>query len=167
MCLILDTNRFSDALSSVPPDPRYAPLLRWLLEGDGVAVFGGQKFRDEIQRVNSARRFFVTLERAGKALPIDDTIVDQLSAKLAADGKLESDDEHVLALAIESGARVVCTEDQALMNDVKNPSILSRPRGRVYREETHVALLHHDGCCGQRAVRGGRSRKKLRAKPRP
>lgn len=59
-----------------------------------------------------------------------------------------SDDEHVLALARVSGARLLYTEDKELIEDFKNSRILS-PRGKVFkmntREDIVCALLRNYG----------------------
>ena len=145
MCLILDANRFSVALAT-PPGPNYRPILDWLTRANsaGMVVYGGTKFLQEIDRHDGARRWFLALQRAGRAKLIDQAKVD---AEERAVRKLElcaSDDEHLIALARTSGARVFCTEDTALWKDVHNPSLLAKPRGRVYR--TRRLLGHHAGC---------------------
>jgi hypothetical protein len=148
VCLILDTNRFGDTFSD-SPRPAYVPLLRWLTDpdGDGSAVLGGTKYRAEVGKVDRARRFFVERVRAGRAHSVDDAAVDAEEARLHAANACLSDDEHVVALARISGARVVCTEDQDLWKDVGDKGLLDRPRGRVYRTEEHLHLLHHDPGC--------------------
>ncbi|MDE0306934.1 MAG: hypothetical protein OXI87_18940 [Albidovulum sp.] len=45
----------------------------------------------------------------------------------------ESNDQHVLALARISGARLLYTNDQKLMDDFKNTELVSTPKGKVYR----------------------------------
>ena len=42
-----------------------------------------------------------------------------------------SNDAHVLALAA-SGARLLYTNDNLLMDDFRNPNIVPGPRGRIY-----------------------------------
>lgn len=127
----------------------YAPLLRWLTDpdGDGSLVIGGTKYREEVGRHNQARRFFVERLRAGRAIAVDDKSVNAEEERLASAKACSSDDEHVVALARISGARVVCTEDQALWADIKNKALIDGPRGRVYRTADHTALLHHDSVC--------------------
>jgi predicted nucleic acid-binding protein len=146
MCLILDTNRFSDALKT-PPDPRYLPLLNWLLSEEGMLVVGGTKYRAEIGAHSGAIRFFAARQRAGQAHLTSDKIVDEEEAALTAAGSFRSDDPHIIALARKSGARTVCTEDTDLMSDVKDSRLLKGPKGRVYRNASHSHLLHHDGVC--------------------
>ena len=43
-----------------------------------------------------------------------------------------SDDEHVLALAIASGARLLYTNDTLLMNDFRNRNIVPGSPGKIY-----------------------------------
>ncbi len=147
MCLILDANRFGEALST-PPNPDYRPIIDWLsVSNAGMVVFGGTKFLREIDRSTRARRWFIELQRAGRAKSIDRAAVDAEEKALRARGLCFSDDEHLVALARKSGARVFCTEDAALFKDVRNPALLSKPRGRVYRTKRHVALLCHNARC--------------------
>jgi predicted nucleic acid-binding protein len=153
MCLILDANRFGEALST-PPNQHYLPIIDWLTASDstGMVIFGGTKFLQEIARSERARRWFIELQRVGRAKSIDRAVVDAEERALRTRGLCVSDDEHLVALARKSGTRVFCTEDAALFKDVRNPKLLSKPRGRVYRTKRHVALLCHNARC-QRPTR--------------
>ncbi len=166
MCLILDTNRFGDALSDAP-GPEYVPLLRWLTDadGDGTFALGGTKYRREIGKHHRALRFFREQVRAGRAITFEDKSVDDEEERLASTKACTSDDEHVVALARISGARVVCTEDQALWADIKNKALIDAPRGRVYRTADHVALLHHDSCCEKAPKKNRTATKRRRRGP--
>ena len=48
------------------------------------------------------------------------------------DGVCKSNDLHVLALALVSGARLLYTNDTALIDDFGNREIVTRPRGKIY-----------------------------------
>lgn len=148
MCLIVDANRFGDVLGT-PPKPDYVKLIEWLVSpnGVGIVVYGGSKFRKEIAFSEKARRWYVQLQRAGRAKSIDDATVDAEEKALKDRRVCESDDEHIIALARKSGARVVCTEDQLLWRDIKNATLLTKPRGRIYRKAKHARLLRHDRKC--------------------
>ena len=64
-------------------------------------------------------------------------------------GHCQSNDHHVIALARVSGARVLFTEDKALMRDFGDLRLL-RPKGKVYRRPSHSRLLvHRRGCRGR------------------
>ena len=44
----------------------------------------------------------------------------------------QSDDPHILALAVVSGARLLYSNDRLLQHDFKNPALINQPRGKVY-----------------------------------
>ena len=52
-----------------------------------------------------------------------------------------SDDPHVIALAQESGARLLCSLDEALHTDFTNPRLINAPRGHVYQNAAHKHLI--------------------------
>lgn len=69
--------------------------------------------------------------------------ISNSAAKLrlqSADQPPKSDDPHILALALVSGVRLLCSRDTALHADFKNPRIL-RPAGSVYQNRRHRHLL--------------------------
>jgi hypothetical protein len=95
----------------------------------------------------------------------DDSTVNAEESRLIAEKLCASDDEHLLALARVSGARVVCTEDHGVWIDMKNKELVDTPRGRVYRTAEHVSLLHHDSGC-QKPPSQKRTTARHRRKPR-
>ena len=66
----------------------------------------------------------------GSVVPIPDAPVNEAETDLKADGSCVSDDEHIIALAKVSGARLLYSKDGDLHSDFTNPRLLSR--GRVY-----------------------------------
>jgi rRNA-processing protein FCF1 len=54
---------------------------------------------------------------------------------------LKSNDDHIIALARASGARVLLSNDRDLWDDFRNNKLLSRPPGRIYRKRAHSHLL--------------------------
>jgi hypothetical protein len=113
---------------------------------DGRMVFGG-RLAQELEESDSVRRFILKLNQAGRAIRVDDAIVNGEERVLSETFDLASNDPHVLALARVSGARVLLTEDKALHSDFTNHQIISKPRGRVYQTRDHEPLLHHDSSC--------------------
>lgn len=138
MCLIIDANRLSWAFSDEPPEDA-RPLLKWLLHGDGRVVYD-EAFQQELGRVKSAHRVFLELTRSGRA-----RFIKQVPTTPHLE--FQSNDGHIIYLARASGARIVCTLDRDLMQDVRNRSLLDGPRGRIYQRIEHKALLHHDSSC--------------------
>jgi len=85
----------------------------------------------------------------GKLRSADPKSLQQEEGRLRRGGKCTSNDHHILALAIATGARTLATNDNALATDFKNKQIIDRPRGSIYRDpEAHRHLLRHTPSCG-------------------
>lgn len=153
MCLIIDANKTADFLNQ-PSHPDHVPICRWLEKGRGMVPLGG-RLRREILQVRKARRYFAELIRSGRARRYPDEEVDAEEAVVQNTGLCVSDDPHVIALARVSGARVLFSEDQDLWDDFRNPRLIPRPGGKIYRRAEHAPLLRDARPC--RAVAGGRT----------
>lgn len=154
MCLIVDANQ-AHAVFSKPSSELAAPIWEWLTERGGIVVYGGQ-LAAELAKLGATQRLLAELRRAGKAHLEAEAEIRATEERLLAAGGLKSDDCHVIALAFVSGARVLVTEDQALMTDFGNPALLA-PKGRIYRRPEHRHLLgHRRGCRGAPSRRSGR-----------
>ena len=144
MCLIVDAN----------VAPRFlvqsSAILDWLFgERGSPRLVAAGKLREELAKNESVRRQLVALDRAGRLRSIDAERVRQEEQRLRAAAACLSNDPHVLALAIISGARTLATDDNALAADFRNKRIIDRPRGSIYRDtEKHGRLLRHTTSCG-------------------
>ena len=58
-----------------------------------------------------------------------------------------SNDLHVVALARLSGARVLCTNDHDLEIDFTNRQLVPAPKGKIYKNANHKAILIHNRLC--------------------
>ena len=77
--------------------------------------------------------------RAGFVERFPDKIVNSKAASFV--GLIESDDEHVVALACVSGCRLVYTNDEALIRDLKNTTFVS-PKSKVVKASTADRYAH-------------------------
>lgn len=138
MCLILD----ADIVHKVFPTPRveFDPIHQALMGGRARCVYGGGLTR-EYRQMASFRRLLLRLDQQGIAQQFDDSKVDSEESKLRARGICQSNDVHILALAIVSKVRLLCSEDEALGEDFTNAAILSKPRGKVYKRAEHSHLI--------------------------
>ena len=130
MCAIVDANVAYEVFGSERP-PARRRFFDWLSSPRGQLVIGGQ-LREELAR---DRRFFQWLRSAlrnGRARSVADEVVDDHVTGLVRKGVCKSNDPHVLALALVSGARLLYTNDAALNDDFGNPEIVARPRGKIY-----------------------------------
>ena len=81
---------------------------------------GGCQLRNEISGCSlQFQRWLAGAIRSGFALNIEDGQVDEVAKALEAAGSCVSDDEHVVALAKVTGARLIFTNDRALQADCK------------------------------------------------
>lgn len=142
MCLIVDANRLGDFLTE-PPKDDVQPIRRWLATGGKIVYATGGKFAEEIGI--RARARLAELYRSGRAIYVPDADFRAVAEEL--DGQVRSDDPHVLALARSSGARVLYTHDQALIDDFTDKDIISRPRGKVYVGANNSDLLERWANC--------------------
>ena len=130
MCAIVDANVAYEVFGSERP-PAGRRFFDWLSSPRGQLVIGGQ-LREELAR---DRRFFQWLRSAlrnGRARSVIDEAVDDHATGLLRRGVCKSNNPHVLALALVSGARLLYTNDAALIEDFGNPEIVARPRGKIY-----------------------------------
>ena len=125
--------------------PDSEPIDKWLRRRRGKLVYStGGRFTLEMSYVK--KRQFVDYVRAGYTLFVAaDTFAEDERA-LRDGGSLESDDAHVLALARESGARLLYTHDGPLTRDFKDKAIIDRPRGKIYSSAQNANLLSTKIC---------------------
>lgn len=145
MCLIVDANCAVETLCA-NPSKAFGPVNQALIKKNAVMVMGGTKLRNEYMKLAAVWRFIVSLDRAGKAVACSDAAVDALQKKLEDSGTLQSDDPHIIALAIISGARLLCSKDKNLHKDFRSQKLIKDPRGNVYQKESHKPLIYK--CCG-------------------
>jgi hypothetical protein len=94
----------------------------------------------ELCKVGAVQRLLVALSRAGRLRRFDELDERKLSHR----ADVRSNDPHVLALAVASGARTLVTSDGDLTTDFRNPKIIHGPRGSVYQHPAkHGHLLRH------------------------
>ena len=130
MCAIVDANVAHEVFGSDRP-PAGSRFFDWLSSPRGQLVVGGE-LRKEL---SGDRRFVLWLRSAlrnGRARSVPDEAVDDHATGLRKQAVCTSNDVHVLALAAVSGARLLYTNDRALIDDFGNRAIVANPRGKVY-----------------------------------
>lgn len=145
MCAIVDVNVVHQGIGRDRTEAGKF-FLDWLLNG-GILVVGGSKFESEIRRDSKFLTFVNERRQSGKVRQgIDRDEVDAEQQRLIGLKICDSDDQHILALARVSDTRILFTNDDALQNDFRNPSIINRPRGQIYTTAVHkeVQQVHRD-----------------------
>lgn len=154
MCIIIDAC-CRDEVFSITPTPAGAEVVKRIETGQLALVLGGQLTQELVgPSVGSdeARRRVKAWRQAGKAWEVDGAkLADELA--WVSTQTLQSNDQHIIALARASGARTLFTRDGKagglLTKDFKNKNLVDRPKGAVYRSAEHTKLLKHTGSCGK------------------
>src|SRR5258707_55178 len=139
MCLIVDANAAAGFL--VLP----SAIRKWLLgeRGEPRLVAAGLLLK-ELVKLTEVRQLLLQLEKAGRLRSVPAEKLRREEARLRTARSCKSNDIHVLALGIASGARTLATFDRALTSDFRNPKIINKPRGSVYNKpKAHAHLLRH------------------------
>ena len=144
MCIIIDANKLGTFLAE-PVSPDAAPVHRWLDRGGTLVYSTEGKFSAEIGEKAKRKLAVYVQDGTAKLVPWE-RLDDDLKAIRRLD--IRSDDPHVLALARASGARLLYTADQALINDFTDHRIVNEPRGKVYKRAANAALLTRAACRG-------------------
>ena len=149
MCMIIDANRLGGFLAD-PVHEDAAPIRDWLDRRGGRIVFStGGKFAREVGR--SLRNKLADYVRAGKAIRIPPERF--ANDEIALEPMINSDDPHVLALARETGVRLLYTGDGDLIADFKDERLINHPRGSVYSRASNANLLTRSACARLRDPR--------------
>ena len=130
MCGIVDANVANEVFGE-DCSPAGGRFFDWLASPRGQLVVGGE-FRRELSRDHRFVRWLGGAIRYGRVRTIPDEAVEERADDLRRRGVCKSNDEHVLALAITSGARLLYTNDDLLMDDFRNRNIVPGPTGRIY-----------------------------------
>ena len=139
MCLIIDNDVVRDILAS-QCSPAFTPIKEAIHSGQAVVVYGGKLKIEYIKSRHVAEELMV-LDRLGLARQISDQVVDRETTIVRALSICKSNDQHIIALARVSGARLLCSHDQNLHSDFGNRSLINNPRGSVYQDASHASLI--------------------------
>ena len=156
MCAILDANVVGEVFSRDRPSAAGA-FFDWLDSDRGRLVIGG-KLRRELDRNTAFRQWRLQAVLAGRVTLLNDDEVDSKAQQLEKQKNCRSDDEHIIAVAQISGARLLYTNEKELQRDFKTKALIDQPRGMVYTtrvrsdlSRTHRQLLGNRYLCGRRS----------------
>ena len=130
-CAIVDANAVSDVFGDSPSEAG-AGLRRWIGDGRGRLASGGQLHEELRAASGGFRRWAAAARGAGQLRIFDDETVQAQVERFEAHPERRSNDSHILALAMASGARLLYTNDEALQQDFTDRALVNSPRGRVF-----------------------------------
>ncbi len=141
MCIIIDNCVVGNVL--LQNDDDFEPVKSALYKNKNKMVYGG-KLREEYLKNKRLKRLLITLDRSGIAKIIGKESITSEIDKLDYGKLCISNDLHIIALAIVSGARLLCTSDNDLHTDFNNHRLLKNPRGKIYQNRNHVGILEEN-----------------------
>ena len=138
MCVILDANCIGNFNDSANEDMK--PVRQWLERKNSKIVYSDtEKFRREWDE-GGGYRLRRELQRRNKLKLVSVQDVEERENELS--GRVVSDDEHIIALALTAQAKVLVSSDRRLIRDFKDHVT----QGRVYQTKGHKRLLKNDLC---------------------
>ena len=141
MCAIIDANVVGEAFGE-SQSPAGKAFREAVDTGKLLLVLGGELL-DELDCHQKFRVWRAVAIQYSKVRTVNRETVDPLTHQLRASGGCVSDDEHVIALARASGARLLFSNDERLHDDFKNRQLLADPRGKVYTTRRNTSFTHH------------------------
>jgi len=139
--------------ASQPTDA--AKNFRQRVESGKLPLALGGFLKRELSGSQRAREWLSEGERSGYVRLIDDETVNAKAEILEKESSCESNDEHVIALAQVSGARLLYANDDKLEKDFGNKQLIAQPRGVLYPKKRikgghHKWLHEHRDICKKR-----------------
>ena len=144
MCIIIDVDKFGELLSD-PPSSDFEPIMHWLKSRRGSVVY--TTYGDYGNELGpNAKIRLEQFKTSGYAKSIEDESILTWAENFEKNEHVTSNDTHILALAKVSGARLLFTGDQKLMDDFKNSKIIHPQKGRIYSGARNAGMLQRTVC---------------------
>ena len=152
MCAIIDNNCRDQVFGRGDRPEAGKKFYDWL-EKHGKLVVGG-KLREELGGSGRFSQWFRQAILSGSVIDIDDDLVNRRTEELITENTCKSDDQHVIALAQISNARLLYSNESNLHDDFKSPELINNPRGKIYStkeggdfRDSHRNLLNNRNLC--------------------
>ncbi len=146
MCVLIDTCAIH-CVFGVDTKNHYdfKPILLWIRDRGGKIIFGGSKYKSELRGcIGKYRAIFAEFERGGKLVLLNDAKVDDLQKKIEAlEDSSNFDDPHLIAIVIESGCRILCTNETEAIPFIMDAKFYpkSNMRPKIYSGVRNVSLI--------------------------
>ena len=129
MPIIVDTNCFANVFSRTSTKHKdFQPVLSWVVEGKGLFIYGGTKYKEELKKAKKYLTIFRLLKEVGKVINKNDDEIDELQKEIEAIKETELfNDVHLLAISGITKCRIICSEDTTSIKFVTDKKYL--PKG--------------------------------------
>ena len=143
MCIIIDANTLPSVFDSNAANHiEFKHVLDWINNGKGKLVYGGTKYKQELNR--NYLKLFSIYSRARKAVLCNDGEVDAETKKVAAVIQHpDFDDPHLVALLRVSGCKLICSLDERAYTYFHHKSFFTpaSTRPKIYKSSRNADLL--------------------------
>src|SRR3990172_436071 len=145
MCLIIDTCCFANVFNPNNHDhAHFKPVLIWITQGKGKLIYGGKRYKSELSKCVKYFSLLTQLTVQGRVITLNDDLVDDEEGNvLTKESNPDFDDPHLIAIAIVSRCRLICTNDKSAHKYIKKNSLY--PKGikkpSIYSSINHTNLL--------------------------
>lgn len=147
MCAIIDASVVNQVFGEKRTQAGSLFLKR--IQQRRVRLAVGGKLTTELAK-NENFKMWLDEARRNSQMLVEDISDDKVNDKayyLEKNHFCKSDDEHIIALAQISGARLLYSEDKNLRKDFKKEDLINNPRGKVYSKPSHKHLLSQKDLC--------------------
>lgn len=146
MCIIIDINVFGDVFNEKSIlHIEFQPLKHWILNGKGKIVYGGSKYKRELKQAAKYLKLLVELDKINKTVKLDDGKVDEKEQEVnEAKNHPAFNDQHIIAMVLASGCKLVCTKDSSAIPFIKAPLFYKgiHKRPKIYSGKQNKNLLN-------------------------
>ena len=113
MCLIIDTNTFRSVTNTSSANHRPYSRILQMIQGNRIKVtIGGTRYKQEIFHKYENVNIIQIMNARNQLVKADDAQVDAFAAQIKKEHpEVEFDDDHIVALASVTSAKLVTTED--------------------------------------------------------
>ena len=143
MCIIVDANTFHKFKD--PNNEDMEPVWTWLEKRGGKIAYSDTEKLEEEWDNGGMQKLGNRLRQTGKLKVVSPEDVQEKADELK--GKIKSDDEHIIALALIAGVKVLVSYregDRDLFDDFKDKNLVG---GSVYTRKAHAQrMLRKDTC---------------------
>ena len=135
MCAIIDADVVVEVFGQ-NRTPAGEQFFKWINTGQGRLVIGGKLEYELVRRSKQYKLWAESALKAGRLRFESKKSVMDKSKELKASYSLRSNDPHIIALAMVSGARLLYSNDKDLHKDFKNEELINDPQGSIFSTNT-------------------------------
>jgi hypothetical protein len=145
MCIVIDINTLSMVFNEANTrHAEFSAVKDWIHSRNGVVVYGGTKYKEELAKTEKFMRLLRLLRDSGKAITIVDDVVDAIESTVKTLTKnTDCDDPHIIALLGAARCPLLCSVDNRSFPFIKDKTLYPKgtPLVRIYTSPRNRNLL--------------------------